>query len=141
MSEAFREHEFEIDPDPTVSSASTDLLKPLEPQRSGPLGELNDEQRARVAALNLAAPVLSDKPMLGGSKAPDVFDLLRVSQWILTGTDLLDDANQKYPIETGDVIILGPEVFVDRDGTTISWAGQNYELNNDDLKGEIETDD
>lgn len=33
---------------------------------------------------------------------------------------------QRYPHEDGDVIVLGPEVFVARDGSVLSWRGQNY---------------
>lgn len=32
----------------------------------------------------------------------------------------------KYPYEDGDVIVLGPEIFVSKDKSVISWKGENY---------------
>lgn len=32
----------------------------------------------------------------------------------------------KYPLVDGDVLVLGPEVFVSADGTTICWRGENF---------------
>jgi hypothetical protein len=32
----------------------------------------------------------------------------------------------EYPHENGDVIVLGPQVFVSRDGAVLNWKGRNY---------------
>ena len=37
-----------------------------------------------------------------------------------------DKAHELYPYESGDFIVLGPEIFADRTGTYISWRGYNY---------------
>lgn len=118
MSDYLREHEFE---DPTNAGPQPT------PVNSGPLSSLDGEQRARVAALNLAAPLLTSTAMLS-SKPPEVLDLLRVSQWILTGEDMLDD-QRTYPINSGDVTILGPEVFVTDNGDLICYRGRNFYAN------------
>lgn len=33
---------------------------------------------------------------------------------------------QEYPYPDGDFVVLGPELFTDRDGKVISWKGANY---------------
>jgi hypothetical protein len=33
---------------------------------------------------------------------------------------------KEYPYKDGDVIVLGPEIFVSSDGKVISWRGENY---------------
>lgn len=33
---------------------------------------------------------------------------------------------REYPIEEGDVILLGPECFVSKDGSVLNWKGVNY---------------
>lgn len=32
----------------------------------------------------------------------------------------------EYPYENGDVIVLGPQVFVSRDEAVLNWKGCNY---------------
>lgn len=32
----------------------------------------------------------------------------------------------EYPYENGDVIVLGPQVFVSRDEAVLNWEGRNY---------------
>jgi hypothetical protein len=32
----------------------------------------------------------------------------------------------EYPYESGDVIVLGPDIFVSKDGKVISWKGENF---------------
>ncbi|GGW98928.1 hypothetical protein [Streptomyces chartreusis] len=32
----------------------------------------------------------------------------------------------RYPYDDGDVTVLGPEIFASKDGTVISWRGDNY---------------
>lgn len=32
----------------------------------------------------------------------------------------------EYPYKDGDVIVLGPEIFVSKDGKVICWRGVNY---------------
>lgn len=31
-----------------------------------------------------------------------------------------------FPYEDGDVTVLGPEIFASKDGSVISWRGDNY---------------
>lgn len=43
----------------------------------------------------------------------------------------MDDAAEQverltYPYRNGDVLVLGPEIFVDQDNETINWKGVNY---------------
>lgn len=33
---------------------------------------------------------------------------------------------REYPYSDGDVLVLGPEIFVSSDGRVISWGGTNY---------------
>ncbi|HMG45658.1 MAG TPA: hypothetical protein VK611_30290 [Acidimicrobiales bacterium] len=39
-----------------------------------------------------------------------------------------------YPHEDGDTIVLGPEIFATKDGSVISWKGENYSRQNDRLR-------
>lgn len=39
--------------------------------------------------------------------------------------------DQGYPQEDGDVIVLGPEVFIDKNQEVISYKGENYYLGSD----------
>lgn len=32
----------------------------------------------------------------------------------------------RYPREEGDVIVIGPECFAAKDGSVLSWRGENY---------------
>ena len=36
------------------------------------------------------------------------------------------DVVQGFPVTEGDVVVLGPEVFIASDGSVISYKGQNY---------------
>lgn len=47
---------------------------------------------------------------------------------LLGGTESTNPAPaaQSYPYPDGDVIVLGPEVFVSNDGDVICWKGENY---------------
>jgi hypothetical protein len=36
------------------------------------------------------------------------------------------NTGEAYPYESGDVIVLGPEIFVAKDGSVINWNGKNY---------------
>jgi hypothetical protein len=40
--------------------------------------------------------------------------------------DAVGEEPVSYPYEDGDVIVLGPECFVTRDGATLSWKGVNF---------------
>lgn len=97
------------------------------PKDEGPLSSLNDEQRVRVAALNMAKPLLSNKGLMGTNTPPELDDLLKLAAWILDGqTEAL------YPFQSGDTLVLGPEIFVAIDGSTICWKGTNYEKQEED---------
>ena len=43
-----------------------------------------------------------------------------------------------YPYESGDVIVLGPEIFVSKDKKVISWKGCNYEIVTTTIDGYVE---
>lgn len=135
MSDYVREHEFDetefvIEKDQTVSAETKEdpnIRGRLEPVYSGPLSSLSDEQRVRVAALNMAKPLIAEKGLLGTGKAPDISDLIRLANWILEGEE-----GPLYPFTSGDVLVLGPEVTVGVDGGTIVWRGSRYHLNEED---------
>jgi hypothetical protein len=63
-----------------------DLSDPMEPS-TPPMSGLAEEQQSRVLALGAAKWVLSGRPF---GPSPDVYDLIRIAQWILDGTDLID---------------------------------------------------
>jgi hypothetical protein len=63
---------------------------------------LKPEQEQRALALSLAHPLLVSKT-LGGERAVDIFDLMRLAQWILDGSDLIDTLSQ--PLTVGPPLI------------------------------------
>jgi len=81
---------------------------------------LDDVQRARIFALTVARPLLTGQG-LASRTPPAVDDLIRLAQWLIDGevTDL-------YPFLSGDVTVLGPEIFSANDTSVISWKGRNY---------------
>lgn len=88
---------------------ATPMSKP-EPPSSGPLSSLDQEQRARVAAMCLAAPWLTSST-IGGKKSPDVSDLIQLSEWVVKGEGEL------YPFAQGDGSMkFGPDVVMQPDG-------------------------
>ena len=97
------------------------------PRDEGPLSSLSDEQRVRVAALNMAKPLLTSKGLLGATGDVDLSDLLRLATWILDGNE-----EPLYPFASGDTLVLGPEIFVAIDGSTICWKGTNYDKQEED---------
>lgn len=109
----------------------------------GPLSSLNEDQRSRVGALHLVKDLLTAKNLFGDRPA-DVFDLMRLAEWVLTGVDLVDirqadptDVPQRsYPYESGDVMVLGPGVLADREHEVIQWLGVNYYARDEDLNGD-----
>jgi hypothetical protein len=99
-----------------------DMAEPLRPDlNDGPLSALSPEQRVRVAALNMARPVLSAKSVLGASSVPDLSDLIRLATWILDGNE-----EPLYPYLVGETLILGPDISVDIDSDLIHWKGYRY---------------
>jgi hypothetical protein len=50
---------------------------------------LKPEQEQRALALSLAHPLLVGKT-IAGQQSVDIFDLMRLAQWILDGSDLID---------------------------------------------------
>jgi hypothetical protein len=71
-------------------ATGADLRLPDPEPTDGPLSSLTDEQRARVGALHLVRGLLVAQGALGAKTAPDVFDLMRLAEWVLTGVDLVD---------------------------------------------------
>jgi hypothetical protein len=117
-----RPHDDVIVEDPTVKG----LLEPR-PRDEGPLSSLSDEQRVRVAALNMAKPLLTSKGLLGATGDVDLSDLLRLATWILDGNE-----EPLYPFQSGDTLVLGPEIFVAIDGDVICWKGKNFYVREED---------
>lgn len=37
-----------------------------------------------------------------------------------------------YPYRSGDVLVLGPQMFVSADGSVINWRGENYYRGDDE---------
>ncbi len=97
------------------------LIEDPDPHANGPLSALSPEQRVRVAALNMARPVLSAKSVLGASSVPDLSDLIRLATWILDGNE-----EPLYPYLVGETLILGPDISVDIDSDLIHWKGYRY---------------
>lgn len=88
-----------------------DLASPMsQPPTSGPLSSLNPEQRARVAAATLMGPLLTSTGF-ASKAAPDVSDLIQISEWVVKGEGDL------YPFSQGDgTVKLGPDVVMQPDG-------------------------
>jgi hypothetical protein len=114
------------DPVIALEDPSRDL-RTAPPITDGPLSSLDEEQRRRVGALNMARPLITDKSLLGAYQAPDVDELIRLAQWILSGKP-----EELYPFVSGDVLVLGPEIFVGIDGKAVCWRGSNYYLDPED---------
>lgn len=93
---------------------------------------LTPEQTARAAALNLARPLLA-KPLV----APAVEDLVRLADWILTGSPRQRD----YPFTEGSVQVLGPSVIATDNGAVINWLGVNYLPDEEDTQEDELYDD
>jgi len=97
--------------DPTINthalSPDLNLLSPL-----------NREQQVRVAALNVAKPMLN-KGLLG--TPPELSELIRLTSWILDGNE-----EPLYPFVSGGVIVLGPDLHVSIDGDSITWKDTTY---------------
>ena len=97
---------------------------------SEPLPEhgLTAEQHGRALALTLAKPLLQAKPF--GATDPD--DLIRVADWILTGSP----KQRTYPFTEGSVQVLGPSVIATDNGSLINWLGVNYLPDEEDDEGD-----
>lgn len=88
---------------------------------------LDSEQSRRVSALNLARPLLA-RPLV----APPVEDLVRLADWILTGSP----RQRTYPFTEGNVQVLGPSVIATDNGAVINWLGVNYLPDEEDTQDE-----
>lgn len=80
---------------------------------------LTQEQEQRALALSLAHPLLVSKT-LGGERSVDVFDLIRLAQWILDGTDLIDSLSHSPAVPS----LMGNPVgdLTDEDWTPIDFT-------------------
>lgn len=38
----------------------------------------------------------------------------------------IEREDMTYPYESGDVIVLGPQIFAAKDGSVLNWRGENY---------------
>jgi hypothetical protein len=130
-----------------------DVLQEFSGQLAGHVaGKIGDEGQRRLSALVAARTVMPDT---------DVYDRIRLARYILTGseeppevTEIRNAAGEvvvahveerqgydairreprepaSFPFPSGDVLVLGPEVFASTpDGpqrdTVINWAGVNF---------------
>lgn len=108
------------------------------------VGRLGEAGQARLAALYAARSAMPDS---------DVYDRIRLARYILTGsegepappdyenvTNMAGETvirmekrtqTEDYPFTSGDVLVLGPEIFASTQNgpqrdTLISWAGVNF---------------
>lgn len=108
------------------------------------VGKIGDAGQRRLSALVAARTVMPDA---------DVYDRIRLARYILTGCeeepappDYEDVKNlagetvirlekrtqdEDYPFASGDVLVLGPEIFASTeapydDGAVINWRGRNF---------------
>ena len=106
-----------------------DLQTPFLVPDDEPSLSLDDTQGARVLALGLVKPMLTSN-RFGGNAAPSVDDLIQLAEWVLNG---VRPEPRQYPIQQGDVIILGPEIFATEDGRVICWQGENYVIEDEEV--------
>lgn len=87
---------------------------------------LTDEQKARATALILSHTAMPDA---------DSLDRIRLARFIITGSEdppPLETTIQAhvYPFESGDVTVLGPQIFASTPepqfDTVINWRGMNF---------------
>lgn len=83
---------------------------------------LNDEQRQRGTALIVAKAAKPDA---------DASDLMIMANYVVTGTDAIPEPkDDPYPYPSGDVTVLGPEIFASTsapaENSVISWRGENF---------------
>ena len=88
--------------------------------------DLSAEQATRVAALDIARPLLTHNG-LASKTPPDVSDLIRLAAWIVNGED-----EPLYPYTDSEAVLhLGPRVWLTPSGDL--WANGNlYEPSSDD---------
>jgi hypothetical protein len=90
---------------------------------------LNEEQRQRGTALIVAKSAKPDA---------DASDLMIMANYVVTGFEIIPEPkDDPYPHASGDVTVLGPQVFAStpqpRGGTTINWQGMNFILQVDEV--------
>jgi hypothetical protein len=110
--------------------------------------KMSDAAQQRVSALLCVRTVMPDA---------DVYDRIRLANYILTGSDEIETEGDQveietfdgekirlekrtqtedYPFESGDVLVLGPEIFANTPGgpdedTVINWRGVNFAPQNE----------
>lgn len=62
------------------------------------------------------------KPVLNRESLADIVE--QVATAVEQGIDI--GARRTFPHDSGDVTVLGPEVFASKDGSVICWRGRNY---------------
>lgn len=82
---------------------------------------LPDQARQRVAAVIAARATMPDL---------DFSDTLMLARYILTASAEEPSRDNPYPHASGDVTVLGPEIFssttVPAENTVICWRGENF---------------
>lgn len=61
-----------------------------------------------------------------GYAGPDGLDFCHIHDGALRTATPNRQARPGYPHEDGDTLVLGPEVFVAKDGSVLSWRGANF---------------
>lgn len=106
----------------TVAEETTTVETDEELKADSPYKDTYRDYDVRVAALNMAvagfANQLNPSGVVMAAEAFLAF-LNNEDQPDITG-------DIEYPMEQGDVTILGPGIFTDRDGTVINWKGENF---------------
>jgi hypothetical protein len=85
--------------------------------------KMSDAAQQRVSALLCVRTVMPDA---------DVYDRIRLANYILTGSDEIETEGD----QSGDVLVLGPEIFANTPGgpdedTVINWRGVNFAPQNE----------
>jgi hypothetical protein len=104
------------------------LTEPItEPEILEIEGNLNDEQSTRVAALEIAKPLLTHSG-IASRTPPTVDDLITLAEWIVKG----GDTSPLYPYADSDgTVHLGPNVWMKPEG--FLWvSGSLYEPSSED---------
>lgn len=83
---------------------------------------LSVEQRQRGTALIVAKAAKPDA---------DASDLMILANYVVTGFEIIPEPkDDPYPYPSGDVTVLGPQIFASTAGpdenSVISWRGENF---------------
>ena len=115
VSEIYEEQDFDRpeNADPSVTEESEEDA--YEPTESPDI-----DAGIRYNALNMACATVG-----ASADKAQILDAAVAFEAYLRGEEVVAPP-QQYPYREGDVVVLGPEVFVGMQGRVINWRGQNY---------------